>query len=179
MKYISVDVESDGPAPGENLYSMVSLGAVVVEPRLDRSFYAEMKPISENYSSEALDVNGFTRQQTMGFIEPSIIIPQFAMWLNKIKDSDHEHRIRFISDNNGYDWMFVCWYLHRFYGSCPFGWSSSNINDLFKGLNTDHYTSFKHLRTVKHTHNALDDAMGNAGALLKIFAMMKERNGNS
>ena len=37
MTWIMVDVEADGPCPG--LYSMVSFGAVVVEPKLERSFY--------------------------------------------------------------------------------------------------------------------------------------------
>ena len=38
MSLIVVDVEADGPIPGK--YSMVCLGAVVVEPTLSRTFYA-------------------------------------------------------------------------------------------------------------------------------------------
>jgi hypothetical protein len=37
MSYIMVDIESDGPVPGD--YSMVCFGAVVVEPGLERTFY--------------------------------------------------------------------------------------------------------------------------------------------
>ena len=43
MPYIMVDVESDGPIPGD--YSMICLGAIVVEPSLDRTFYGRLKPI--------------------------------------------------------------------------------------------------------------------------------------
>ncbi len=37
MSFVMVDVESDGPIPGD--YSMVCFGAVVVESALDKTFY--------------------------------------------------------------------------------------------------------------------------------------------
>ena len=37
MPYVMVDIESDGPIPGD--FSMVCFGAVIVEPELNRSFY--------------------------------------------------------------------------------------------------------------------------------------------
>ncbi|HKD36799.1 MAG TPA: hypothetical protein VKB78_08355 [Pirellulales bacterium] len=58
-----VDVEADGPIPGD--YSMVSFGAIVVEPALDKAFYGKLKPISEKWIPEALEVSGFTREETM------------------------------------------------------------------------------------------------------------------
>ena len=42
-----VDIEADGPIPGD--YSMVCFGAIVVEPGLTRSFYGQLKPISEKW----------------------------------------------------------------------------------------------------------------------------------
>ncbi len=42
MSLIVVDVEADGPIPGK--YSMVCLGAVVVEPTLSRTFYGRTRP---------------------------------------------------------------------------------------------------------------------------------------
>ncbi len=36
IKYIVVDVEADGPIPGD--YSMIWFGAVIVEPGLKRTF---------------------------------------------------------------------------------------------------------------------------------------------
>ena len=50
MTYIMVDVEADGPIPGD--YSMVCFGAIVVEPSLDRTFYGRMKPISDKWIAE-------------------------------------------------------------------------------------------------------------------------------
>ena len=39
-----IDIEADGPIPGD--YSMVCLGAVIVEPELQRTFYGRLRPIS-------------------------------------------------------------------------------------------------------------------------------------
>jgi len=41
MNYISVDIEADGPIPGD--YSMISFGAVIVNENLDKSFYGKLK----------------------------------------------------------------------------------------------------------------------------------------
>ncbi len=62
MSYIMVDVESDGPVPGD--YSMIAFGAVLVEEGLNRTFYGKLRPISDQYVEEALKVSGFTRQET-------------------------------------------------------------------------------------------------------------------
>ena len=55
-RYFSVDIESAGPIPGK--YSMLSLGACVVgDPAV--SFYAELKPLSNEFVPDALKVSGF------------------------------------------------------------------------------------------------------------------------
>ena len=64
--------------------------------------------------------------------------------------------------------MFVCWYFHHFTGKNPFGHSSQNLGSLYKGIVKDMFKNFKHLRVTKHTHNPVDDAKGNAEALLRI-----------
>ena len=51
MSYIMVDVESDGPIPGD--YSMICFGAIAVEPSLEKTFYGKLKPISENWIPES------------------------------------------------------------------------------------------------------------------------------
>lgn len=162
MAYIMVDIESDGPIPGD--YSMISFGAVIVQEGLDKTFYGQLKPISDKYVPQALAVSGFTREQTMAFDDPRTVMEHFAAWLKAhVKD-----RPVFISDNNGFDWMFVCWYFHHFTGSNPFGFSSYNLGSLYKGLIKDTFQNFKHLRKTAHTHHPVDDAKGNAEALLHL-----------
>ena len=162
MTYIMVDVEADGPIPGD--YSMVCFGAVVVEPALDRTFYGQLRPISENWIPEALAVSGFTRDETLAFDEPVKVMRRFSEWAK----SESEGRLIFLSDNNGFDWQFINWYLHHFAGANPFGHSSQNLGSLYKGLAKDMFANFKHLRRTKHTHNPVDDARGNAEALLQL-----------
>lgn len=164
MAYIMVDVESDGPIPGD--YSMISFGAVLVNEKLDTSFYGQLRPISENFIPEALAVSGFSREETLTFEDPAKVMNDFSDWLTlNCKD-----RIVFISDNNGFDWMFICWYFHHFTGSNPFGHSSQNLGSMFKGVVKDTFQNFKHLRKTTHTHHPVDDAKGNAEALLSIKA---------
>lgn len=165
MSYIMVDVESDGPIPGK--YSMISFGAVVVDKTLDKTFYGKLKPISENYLPQALEITGHTRTETLSFDDPQKVMQAFAEWMIKHISGQPV----FISDNNGYDWMFICWYFHHFTGSNPFGYSSQNLGSLYKGLVKDAALNFKHLRKTKHSHHPVDDAKGNSEAFL---IMIKE-----
>jgi hypothetical protein len=157
-----VDVESDGPIPGD--YSLVCFGALVVEPGLERSFYGRLRPISDRFDPEALAVSGFSREETLVFDDPKEVMTRFAEWLTE----NGGKRLVFISDNNGYDWQFINWYFHHFLGWNPFGHSSQNLGSLYKGLVKDTFTSFKHLRRTSHTHHPVDDARGNAEALLHM-----------
>jgi hypothetical protein len=162
MAYIMVDIESDGPIPGD--FSMISFGAVLVQDGLDKTFYGQLKPISENYIPEALAVSGHTREEVLSFDDPATVMTNFAIW---IKTACKDQPI-FISDNNGFDWMFICWYFHHFTGKNPFGFSSQNLGSLYKGMVKDMFKNFKHLRKTAHTHHPVDDAKGNAEALITL-----------
>ena len=158
-----VDVESDGSIPGD--YSMISFGAVLVTPALDKSFYGKLRPISEKWIPQALAVSGFSREEVLQFDDPSKVMADFRDWL----EDNASSRPMFVSDNNGFDWQFINWYFHHFLGENPFGFSSTNLGSLYKGLVRDMFTNFKHLRTSKHTHHPVDDAMGNAEAMLAMI----------
>ena len=162
MSYIMVDIESDGPIPGA--YSTISLGAVLADANLERTLYGPLKPISERWIPEALAISGFKREETLLFDEPQKVMEDFADW---IKENSKGQAV-FISDNNGFDWMFICWYFHHFIQKNPFGHSSQNLGSLYKGVVKDMFQNFKHLRVTKHTHNPVDDAKGNAEALLTL-----------
>lgn len=161
-KYIVVDVEADGPVPGP--YSMVSFGAVVVDNQLDKTFYGEVKPISDKWIPESLAISGITREQHLKFKEPVNVMYSFEEWIRK----NTSGQPIFISDNNGFDFAFINYYFHMFYGKNPFGWSSRRISDLFCGFYNDPYYKWKQYRKTSHTHNPVDDAKGNAEALLYL-----------
>ena len=165
MSYVMVDIEADGPIPGD--YSMVCFGAIVVEPSLTKTFYGKLKPASEKWDPEALKVSGFTRDQTLTFDAPKTVMESFDKWIAK----NSKGRPIFISDNNGFDWQFINWYFHHFLGKNPFGHSSVNLGSLYKGLVKDTSKNFKYLRKTKHTHHPVDDARGNAEAFLELIKM--------
>lgn len=162
MSFIVVDVEADGQVPGIN--SMVCFGAVVVDEKLDKKFYGQTKPISTVYDPDALAVSGFSRKEHEKFEDPGHVMPRFADWLH---DTGNGRPI-LISDNNGFDAAYINYYFHVFHGKNPFGWSSRRIGDLYCGVKGDLFAKWKGLRKTKHTHHPVDDALGNAEALLEM-----------
>lgn len=168
LRNVSVDVESDGPCPGK--HSMVCFGAVIVEAGFQRTFYGQMRPISDIYIPEALAISGFSREEHLKFADPYDTMLEFDLWLNKNIDG----RPILWSDNNGYDAAFINYYFHMYLDRNPFGWSSANIGSLYKGASKNMYAKFNQLRDTKHTHHPVDDAKGNAEALLKILSGMKQ-----
>ena len=167
MSWYVVDVESDGPIPVK--YSMVCFGAVPVARHAELSFYAETKPISKEWVSEALAVSGFTRAQHEAFGEPDVAMRGFVEWV----EGTSQGRPTFVSDNLAYDWQWINWYCHYFVGRNPFGFSGRRIGDLYAGLkgNAGMSSDWKRLCRTKHPHNPVDDARGNAEALLAIADM--------
>jgi len=162
-KLVCCDVESDGPFIPD--YSIVCFAAVVVEPTLSKTFYGQIRPISDIWEPEALAISGFSREEHLKFDEPEKVMNDFSQWL---KENTNGQPIG-ISDNNGYDFG-VClnYYFHKFHGSNPFGWSSRRIGDLFCGAEKDMYYKWKKHRITCHDHNSNNDARGNAEALLYL-----------
>jgi len=159
---IVVDVESDGPCPG--LYSMVSFGAVLVND-LSKTFYGKTAPISPNAQPEALRIINILRSEHETYPDPVETMKEFGDWLKQVT-----HKPIFISDNPAFDWQWINYYFHRFYGGNPFGFSARRIGDIYSGLVKDmrKASEWKKLRVTEHTHNPVDDAMGNAEALNKF-----------
>lgn len=167
MTYIMVDVEANGPCPGE--YSMIAVGAVVVDGVHDKTFLRYIRPTSTKYVQRALDVCGFTHKETC--MDPFILAPramkEFAEWVAEVGGK----RPMFVSDNNGFDWQFVNYYFWKYYQSNPFGHSSTNLGSLYKGMRNSCFETFKHLRRTKHDHNPVNDAIGNAEAMWQMREM--------
>ncbi len=162
MSLFVVDVESDGPAPG--LYSMVSFGAIRVDEALATLFHGQVRPITEKWVPEALAVSAISREQHMRHEEPKVVMERFALWLKE----HSKGRPVFVSDNPAFDWQFINYYFHAFGQGNPFGFSARRIGDIYSGLVKDMFASseWKKLRKTTHTHRPVDDAKGNAEALL-------------
>lgn len=164
MSLYFADCEADGPCPG--LFSMLEIGLVKFTPELDTTFWSSLKPVTDSYDEGALGSIGMTREQTLAFSDPEQAIKDMAEFV----ESTTVGRPVFISDNPGFDWSFVNYYCHYYLGRNPFGFSSRRIGDFYSGLKRDFFAAskWKRLRVTKHSHNALDDAKGNAEAFASI-----------
>jgi hypothetical protein len=161
--WIVVDVEADGPIPSK--YSMVCFGAVAVTDGLDKTFYGETCPMSRKYLADALAVSGFSREEHEKFEQPHITMLKFQQWLFQFK------KPVFVSDNPAFDWQWINYYFHHFRNQNPFGFSARRIGDLYCGMVKDSSKNSewkKHLRKTPHDHNPVNDAKGNAEALLQM-----------
>lgn len=169
--YISVDIETSGPIPGE--YNMLSVGACKVGD-VDKNFYVELKPISEKFTDEAIRVCGLDMQALKEEgVEPQQAMNRFAQWVENVADGT---KPIFVGFNAGFDWSFVNYYFVRFLGKNPFGISCIDIKSVWFGEKKCAWaqTSKKDIKRalaldIPHTHNALDDAKEQAMIFEKIL----------
>jgi len=166
--HIVVDCESSGPCPGFG--SMINFGAVVIEPALE---HGHCSPIIEVYSEafdpEAYAAIGFSRAEHLERAEVSLAEAMlgFNEWLSETAVG----RPVFWSDNPAFDWQ---WINHGFAAAGlknPFGFSARRIGDLYAGLRRSvrDTQGWKRFRQTSHDHDPLNDAKGNAEALIKIL----------
>jgi hypothetical protein len=172
---ISVDVEASGPCPQHG--DMISFGAVVIEPTFSWQFYSDiMYPECAIYSDDAYASIGMTRESHVKDGSGNCIahvMADFYVWCQNLKKAANADRLIMVSDNPGFDfqWMnFECWNKLNYN---PFGHTARRINDVWGGLRNRYYETqgWKKLRKTKHTHNALDDALGNAEAWLEMWEL--------
>lgn len=161
-----VDCESDGPAV--HMYSMVCFGAVLCRDP-SQTFFGQTRPITTNFDPEALAISGYTREQHMAFPRIELTMESFLAWATA--NNEPGTRMTMMSDCSAYDWQWMNYYLWRWCRRNPFGYSCRNLNDLFHGMKKNTQASFKYLRRTPHTHNPIDDAMGNVEALQAMIQM--------
>lgn len=88
--------------------------------------------------------------------EPDAVMRAAARWLD-----DLGRMPVFASDNNGFDYSFLNWYFHHTTRRNPFGHSSHNLKDLYKGVSGSARADMRKLRRTRHTHHPVDDCRGN------------------
>lgn len=170
-KYISVDVETSGPIPGE--FSMLSTGACVVGETY-KTFYVELKPLNNNFTERAIGVSKLSiKELKEKGIDPREAMRKFKEWIEKVSG---DARPVFVGFNATFDWMFAHWYFMKFLGRDPFGISGLDIKSYYMGMKNCSWneTIKKKVRSNfpsrgKHTHNALDDAIEQAEIFEKML----------
>ena len=176
-EYVSVDIEASGPIPGE--YSMLSVGACLVRD-VKEGYYAELRPISDQYVSEALDVSGMSLAHLREHgTDPTEAMTSLSRW---IKEVSGRRRPVFVGFNAGFDWAFVNWYFHKFLKDNPFGIGGVDIKAYYMGLSGcpwNETTSGKLPDWLQpsqpQTHNALDDAHAQAEMFSRLLNIPRIR----
>ncbi|MDN3355108.1 exonuclease [Actinomadura sp. DC4] len=183
--YVSVDVEADGPIPGP--YSLLSLGMAAcgtadgagftASDPAARTFYAELKPISDTFVPDALAVSGLDRERlAVEGRDPGEAMSAASAWVAEIAAGATPV---FVAYPLGYDWMWAYWYFVRFAerGS-PFGHSRHvDMKTLYAAKagtlisrSTKSQMPADLLSRRPHTHNALDDAVEQAELFQNLMA---------
>lgn len=171
--YISVDVEAAGPVPAT--YSMLSLGAVVVDD-VKQTFYIELKPINDQFVADAMKVVGKTlRHFAEKGRDPKDAMLAFRHWLVQVAK---EGKPVFVGFNATFDWAFVNFYFHHHLGENPFGFGGIDIKSYYMGMSGCTWDDTRSSRIssdlkspAPHTHNALDDAIEQA----EMFRRMRKK----
>ena len=172
--YISVDVETSGPIPGE--YSLLSIGACNADAP-DQTFLCELKPLTLKADPKALEVSGLSldRLQKAG-LDPVSGMRAFGDWVVGVVGVDAKPV--FVGLNAPFDWSFVNYYFHRFLGKNPFGFAALDIKALYMGMTACNWseTSSSNMAATlnpasKGDHNALHDAVFQA----ELFRLIRER----
>ena len=175
--YISVDIEAAGPAPAT--YSMLSLGACVVAAP-ERTFYAELRPITHHALRAALQVSGFSLEHlAVTGRDPSEVMRAFRDWILQVAAGQVPVCVGF---NASFDWGFINWYFHEYLGENPFGIGALDIKAYYMGLagcpwqeTTSHRLPIEFQPQHPQTHNALDDALAQGTIFAKLLSASHSR----
>lgn len=171
--YISVDVETAGPNPGD--YSLLTIGAcTIAEPQ--HTFYVELRPVNNRFVAEALAISRLSMERlTERGLAPKAALVQFEDWLKEQASGDHKPVC--VAFNAPFDWMFVNDYFHRYLSRNPFGHAALDIKSFYMGLTgvpweetSMQYVSPRYLGNQQLTHHALRDAMDQAVIFRKMLA---------
>jgi len=170
--YVSVDIETAGPNPGQ--YSLLSIGACLVS-QPEHSFYVELQPVNDNMLPEALEIHGLSLEELKrNGLPPVEAMAKFESWLQEILPPGE--RPQFVAFNAPFDWMFVNDYFHRFLGHNPFGHTALDIKAYYMGYKRSSWkettmmnVSIEYLEGRSISHNALEDAIDQATIFSRLY----------
>ncbi len=171
--FLSVDVETAGPIPGE--YALLTIGACDVNDPA-QTFTCELKPTTRNADPKALEVTGLSLDQLeRDGLAPASAMRAFSDWVNLRVGTDAVPV--FVGFNAAFDWSFVNYYFHRYLGENPFGFTALDIKSMYMGTarSSWHQTRSSQISTALHStlqgdHDALHDAQYQA----ELFRLIRK-----
>ena len=177
--YCSVDLETNGPIPGD--FSMLSLGAAAFTPTgtLLSTFSANLKllsgarecPDTMKFWSENQEAYNLTRQDMR---DPKLALEQFVNWVN-----GHSGKPVCVCYPAGFDFTWLYYYMVHFGLKSPFSFSALDIKTFAMAVMKTEYRQSTKKNMPKHwfpddphTHIAVDDAIEQG----KLFCNMLKEN---
>ena len=164
--YVSTDIETDGPLPG--IHAMLSIGsaAYTADKVLLGTFSANLESVPELTSDPETRAWWATQPEAWAACRrdpepPATVLARYLAWLKSLPG-----RPVFVAYPAAFDFPFVAWYLHRYTGENPFGYTVIDIKTYAMALLGKPYRHCgKHAMPpdwfdpMPHTHVALDDAL--------------------
>jgi lysozyme family protein len=173
--YFVTDVEATGPDfATHNMYQFATVpvlpdGTTLPGITFDLAFAT---PYHNKATLTFLEHHlGFTVEtwsQQPNLTPPKTAMAQLSEWVITTLDAHNARQPIFVSDNLAFDWGYMHTYLHRFHGYNPFGYAGRNLPCLSLGFYGSR-DAWEQFRTKPHTHDALEDTEGNAGAFVKMI----------
>ena len=182
--YFSADVETDGPIPGP--FSILSFAIVYAgsfdgqhfqrPDNYEKTLYKELKPISQNFEPEALQVNGLDRTRLcLEGESPEKALTEACRWVKGLAGAFQPVLVAYPLS---FDWSWLYWYFIRFSSEgSPFAYSrcfdiktavavKAGIPISEAGRSrVDPSLRSRH----PHTHHAVDDAIAQAEIFANVF----------
>jgi hypothetical protein len=182
--YVSIDVETTGPAPG--IYSMISLGAAAFTKQGGEvgTWSANLRELPDAIRHP--DTMAFWEGQpeawalaTKNPVPPDEAMHSFETWVVRLGGKPIA-----AAWPAAFDFSFACWYSHRFLGHSPLGFACLDIRSLAMGLTYSRgYYDLREnqIRAIRDEvdrkglveHRALDDAIEQGRLLCALLARTK------
>jgi len=175
--FISVDVETAGPAPSQ--YSLLAIGACTVA-KPQKTFYIELKPLNMDFQPEALESCNLSLDELAADgVEPAEALHRFETWMEEI--TPQGEKPIFVGFNAPFDWMFINDYFHRFLQKNPFGHTALDIKSYYMGMTkgtwretTMRFVGARYLDQQTLIHHALRDAIDQAEIFRSMLAEARD-----
>lgn len=165
--YISTDIETDGPVPGQNSMLSFASAAFLSNKQLIATFSANLETLP-NATTNPITMNWWkTEPQAwqacrQNLQSPGSAILEYVKWLKGFSG-----KLIFIGYPLAFDFSFVYWYLMQFAKENPFGFNTIDIKSYAMAtLKRTYKQTVKHAfpknwfdPNLPHTHIALDDAI--------------------
>lgn len=175
--YVSTDVETDGPIPGP--HSMLSFASAAFDARgaMVGTFSANLRtldgaaphPETARFWHANPEAYAATREDPRA---PDEAMRDYVQWVKSLRG-----RPVFVAYPAGFDFTFVYWYLIRFAGESPFGFSALDVKTMAMTLlGCDYRAAVKRNMPRRwfserpHTHVALDDAIEQGELFARMLA---------